>query len=122
MRLRRGQCAWRLASRFFSIFQPKTLLLRLEDFGTICHEDLLYATRATYLGEDFILPILPASADRYDLFEVTTAGIYRAALQQGVVRYARVTVEPAADGGYRLQFKRIVVNRERLTPVTCPSD
>ena len=60
--------------------------------------DFDYDTRATYLGEDFILPILPASADRYDLFEVTTAGVYRAALQQGVVRYARVTVEtPGAD-------------------------
>ena len=65
-----------------------------------CHPDGLgekgdfwRETRATYLGPSVDLPILPASVNRYDLFAVTNAGRYSASLQQGLVRYVRLTLD-----------------------------
>ena len=60
----------------------------LGDKGDFWHE-----TRATYLGKSVFLPILPANTDRYDIFEVLSNGTYRASLAQGLVRYAKCTVE-----------------------------
>lgn len=58
--------------------------------------DFWRETRATYLGEKVDLPVLPASVDRYDVFTVTTAGVYRAKLQQGLVRHVKFTLESGA--------------------------
>lgn len=55
--------------------------------------DFWHETRATYLGEDVILPILPASDNRFDTFQITRTGTYSAPLQQGLVRYAKVFLE-----------------------------
>lgn len=55
--------------------------------------DFWRETRATYLGDDIDLPILPASVNRFDIFEITNTGEYRAPLQQGLLRYARIAVE-----------------------------
>lgn len=55
-------------------------------------------TRATYLGDDIDLPILPASVDRFDVFDIRHTGEYRAPLQQGLLRYVRIAVEGDADG------------------------
>ena len=60
----------------------------LSDTGDFSHE-----TRATYLGPDVDLPILPASTNRHDLFAVERPGRFRAALQQGLVRYVRLTLD-----------------------------
>ena len=58
--------------------------------------DFWHETRATYLGEEVALPILPASTDRFDVFDVPSNGTYRAPLQQGLVRYVRIEVESGA--------------------------
>jgi hypothetical protein len=55
--------------------------------------DFSRATSARYLGPTVDLPILPASVDRFDVFSVSTAGVYAATLQQGLVRYVRVRLE-----------------------------
>lgn len=55
--------------------------------------DFTFETRATYLGDDFILPILPASATRRDDFEINRNGKYEAPLLQGLLRYARITLK-----------------------------
>ena len=57
--------------------------------GDFCRE-----TSARYLGPNVDLPILPANIDRYDDFAIGKKGAYRAALCQGLVRYAKFTVEP----------------------------
>ena len=60
----------------------------LTDKGDFWHE-----TRATYMGPDLWLPILPASTDRYDVFSVTSNGVYRSPLVQGLVRYAKWSLD-----------------------------
>ncbi len=55
--------------------------------------DFTHETRATYLGPDVDLPILPASTNRHDLFAVSTPGRYEASLQQGLVRYVRLALD-----------------------------
>ncbi len=60
----------------------------LGDTGDFSHE-----TRATYLGPGVDLPILPASTNRHDLFHVSAPGRYAAPLQQGLVRYVRLTLD-----------------------------
>ena len=62
--------------------------------GGLCDTgDFTHETRAKYLGPEVDLPILPASTDRRDLFRVTAPGRYAASLQQGLVRYARFTLD-----------------------------
>jgi len=58
--------------------------------------DFWHETRANYMGADLWLPILPASTDRFDVFEQTGAGMWRAPLAQGLVRYAKLSVESGA--------------------------
>ncbi len=58
--------------------------------------DFWHETRATYLGPEVWLPILPANTDRFDVFEVVSNGTYRAPLAQGLVRYAKWTAETGA--------------------------
>lgn len=60
--------------------------------------DFWRETRATYLGDSVDLPILPASVDRFDIFEINHAGEYRASLQQGLLRYARIAIEGENNG------------------------
>ena len=66
--------------------------------------DFWHETRATYLGEEVDLPILPASTDRFDIFDVPTNGIYRAPLQQGLVRYVRIEIE-TGDAAVEVRFE-----------------
>ena len=62
--------------------------------GGLCDTgDFTHETRATYLGAEVDLPILPASTNRHDRFRVTGPGRYAAPLQQGLVRYARLTLD-----------------------------
>lgn len=61
--------------------------------GTGERGDFWHATRATYLGPDVLLPILPASTDRFDVFSVCGASKVTAAKCQGLVRYLRVAVD-----------------------------
>ena len=68
--------------------------------------DFWFETRATYLGEEVILPILPASPNRFDLFTVDHAGAYSAPLSQGLVRYARIAVEASSSGSVELSAFR----------------
>jgi len=58
--------------------------------------DFWHESRANYMGDALWLPILPANTDRFDVFEVTSNGTYRATLLQGLVRYVRVKVETGA--------------------------
>ena len=58
--------------------------------------DFRHETRATYMGPEVWLPIHPANTDRWDWFDVTSNGTYRAACAQGLVRYACWTVESGA--------------------------
>ena len=60
----------------------------LGDTGDFTHE-----TRATYLGPDVDLPILPASTNRHDVFRIAAPGRFEAPLQQGLVRYVRFTLD-----------------------------
>ena len=60
--------------------------------------DFWHETRATYMGPEVWLPILPANTDRFDVFEIPSNGVYRASLAQGLVRYAKWwTVSGAAE-------------------------
>lgn len=62
--------------------------------GGLCDTgDFTHETRATYLGPEVDLPILPASTNRHDLFRVVAPGRYAAPLQQGLVRYVRFTLD-----------------------------
>ncbi len=62
--------------------------------GGLCDTgDFTHETRATYLGPEVDLPILPASTNRHDLFRVSAPGRYVASLQQGLVRYVRLTLD-----------------------------
>ena len=65
-----------------------------------CHPDGLSEkgdfwreTSARYLGPDVDLPILPANIDRYELYKLDHVGRYRAKLLQGLVRYARFSLD-----------------------------
>jgi len=58
--------------------------------------DFWHETRATYLGPEVWLPILPANTDRFDVFDVPSNGVYRAPLLQGLLRYAKGTVVSGA--------------------------
>ena len=49
--------------------------------------DFWHETRATYMGPEVWLPILPANTDRFDVFDVPSNGVYRAPLAQGLLRY-----------------------------------
>ena len=55
--------------------------------------DFQRATSARYLGPDVDLPILPASLDRFDVFDVAGPRTWRAPLQQGLLRYVRVSLD-----------------------------
>lgn len=73
---------------------PATLRLAygcVRDFGL--EGDFQRATSARYLGPDVDLPILPANIDRFDLFRIDGPGECAAPLQQGLVRYVRVTLD-----------------------------
>lgn len=62
--------------------------------GGLCDTgDFTHETRATYLGQDVDLPILPASTNRHDLFRVDAPGRFEAPLQQGLVRYVRIALD-----------------------------
>ena len=62
--------------------------------GGLCDTgDFTHETRAAYLGPAVDLPILPASTNRHNLFDVSAPGRYEAPLQQGLVRYARFTLD-----------------------------
>ena len=62
--------------------------------GGLCDTgDFTHETRATYLGPGVDLPILPASTNRHDLFRVVSPGRFSAPLQQGLVRYVRLTLD-----------------------------
>ena len=64
--------------------------------GGLCDTgDFTHETRATYLGPEVDLPILPASTNRHDLFRIASAGRFSAPLQQGLVRYVRLTLDTA---------------------------
>ena len=58
--------------------------------------DFWHETRATYMGPELWLPILPASTDRFDVFEQKGSGTWRAPLCQGLVRYVKLMVESGA--------------------------
>ena len=65
-----------------------------------CHPDGLSEkgdfwreTSARYLGRDIDLPILPANIDRYELYRLDHLGRFRAKLLQGLVRYARFSLD-----------------------------
>ena len=65
-----------------------------------CHPDGLSErgdfwreTSARYLGPNVDLPILPANVDRYELYTLDHVGRYRAKLLQGLVRYARFSLD-----------------------------
>ena len=84
--------------------------------------DFWRETRATYLGEKVDLPILPASVDRYDVFEVTTAGTYRARLQQGLVRHVKFVLEQGdalALSGFRLENRATHSEEPVVGSFTC---
>ena len=57
------------------------------------HGDFKHETRAMYMGPDVWLPIHPANTDRWDWFDVTSNGVYRAACAQGLVRYAKWKID-----------------------------
>ena len=67
--------------------------------GGLCDTgDFSHETRATYLGPEVDLPILPASTNRHDLFRVSAPGRYTAPLQQGLVRYVQLTLDTPGTG------------------------
>ena len=66
--------------------------------------DFWHETRANYMGPDLWLPILPANTDRFDVFEQNGAGTWRASLAQGLVRYAKLTVESGAATVKEVRF------------------
>ena len=66
--------------------------------------DFWHETRATYLGADVWLPILPGNTDRFDVFDVPSNGTYRAGLAQGLVRYAKWSVESGAAEVRAIRF------------------
>ena len=55
--------------------------------------DFWHETRAMYMGPEVWLPIMPANTDRWDWFDVTSNGVYRAACAQGLVRYAKWMID-----------------------------
>ncbi|MBQ3343972.1 MAG: glycosyl hydrolase 115 family protein, partial [Kiritimatiellae bacterium] len=55
--------------------------------------DFWRETSARYLGPNVDLPILPANIDRYELYTLDHVGRYRAKLLQGLVRYARFSLD-----------------------------
>ncbi len=62
--------------------------------GSLCDTgDFVHETRAQYMGPEIILPILPASTNRFDLFPIDRPGRYEAPLEQGLVRYVRFTLD-----------------------------
>lgn len=75
---------------------------RMTERGDFWHE-----TRADYLGKDVLLPIAPSSTDRFELYPVKSPGEVRSKVQQGLVRYARISVDtPGAQveiDGFRLE-------------------
>jgi hypothetical protein len=75
---------------------------RMTERGDFWHE-----TRADYLGKDILLPIAPSSTDRFELYPVKGPGEVRSRVQQGLVRYARISVDtPGARveiGDFRLE-------------------
>ncbi len=74
--------------------------------------DFWHETRANYMGDQLWLPILPASTDRFDVFEVKSNGIYRASLAQGLVRYARWKVESGAAEVTAIRFVNDAIHSE----------
>ena len=67
--------------------------------------DFWHETRATYMGPEVWLPILPANTDRFDVFDVPSNGVYRAPLAQGLLRYAKWWV---VSGAAEVKAIRIV--------------
>ena len=78
--------------------------------------DFWHETRATYMGPDVWLPVLPANTDRFDVFEQTGAGTWRAPLAQGLVRYVRLTVESGSAAVRGVAFANDGIHSEE--PVT----
>ena len=76
--------------------------------------DFVHETRAQYMGPEIELPILPASTNRFDLFTVDHDGHYEAALQQGLVRYVRFTLDTPGTSATVSGFK--LVNRGTHAP------
>ena len=55
--------------------------------------DFWHETRAMYMGPQVWLPIAPANTDRWDWFDVVSNGTYRAGCAQGLVRYAKWSLD-----------------------------
>ncbi len=69
--------------------------------------DFWRETSARYLGPDVDLPILPANIDRYELYRLDRVGAYRASLLQGLVRYARFSLD-SGKGSVAIRNFRLV--------------
>ena len=95
-----------------------------------CHPDGLSEkgdfwreTSARYLGPNVDLPILPANIDRYELYTLDHVGRYRAKLLQGLVRYARFSLDSqrgaVAIRNFRLVNDKVHSEGEREGSFTC---
>ena len=95
-----------------------------------CHPDGLSPkgdfwreTSARYLGKDVDLPILPANIDRYELYTLDHVGTYRAKLHQGLVRYARLSLDSrrgtVAVRNFRLVNDKVHSEGERAGSFVC---
>ena len=95
-----------------------------------CHPDGLSEkgdfwreTSARYLGPNVDLPILPANIDRYELYTLDHLGRYRAKLLQGLVRYARFSLDSqrgaVAIRNFRLVNDKVHSEGERAGSFTC---
>ena len=95
-----------------------------------CHPDGLSPkgdfwreTSARYLGKDVDLPILPANIDRYELYTLDHVGPYRAKLHQGLVRYARFSLDSQRGTvmvrNFRLMNDKVHSEGERAGSFVC---
>ena len=85
--------------------------------------DFWHETRANYMGSGLWLPILPASTDRFDVFEINSNGTYRASLAQGLVRYAKWRVESGSAAVDSIRFVNDGIHsEERVVGSFCCSD
>ena len=98
-----------------------------------CHPDGLSErgdfwreTSARYLGPDVDLPILPANIDRYELYRLDHTGHYRAKLLQGLVRYARFSLDSKRGRvtvrNFRLVNDKVHSEGERSGWFTCSDE
>ena len=85
--------------------------------------DFWRETSARYLGNDVDLPILPANIDRYELYTLDHVGTYRAKLHQGLVRYARFSLDSSSGTvsirNFRLVNDKVHSEGERAGSFDC---